>query len=67
MALRFLIQNGIISIPKSTHAERMRQNFEIFDFTLNDEEMQRIEALDTNEGFSVPLSNFRRVEYLLGI
>ena len=46
-ALRFLIQNGIIAIPKSVHEERMRENFEIFDFKLNDEEMKRIEALDT--------------------
>ena len=45
----------------------MRQNFAIFDFALNKEEMRRLEALDTNVGFSVPSSDFRRVEYLLGI
>ncbi len=67
VALRFLVQNGIIAIPKSTHSERMRQNFAIFDFALNKEEMRRLEALDTNVGFSVPSSDFRRVEYLLGI
>lgn len=67
VALRFLVQSGIIAIPKSTHAERMRQNFEIFDFKLTDEEMKRLEALDTNQGFSVPSNDFHRVEYLLGI
>ena len=67
VALRFLIQSGIIAIPKSTHIERMRQNFEIFDFILNEKEMQLIEALDTNVGFSVPSNDFRRIEYLLGI
>lgn len=67
VALRFLVQSGIIAIPKSTHSERMRQNFEIFDFSLNEEEMRRLEALDTNIGFSTPSSDFRRVEYLLGI
>ena len=67
IALRFLVQSSIIAIPKSTHAERMRQNFEIFDFKLTAEEMERLEALDTNVGFSVPASDFHRVEYLLGV
>ena len=46
-ALRFLIQNGIVAIPKSVHEERMKENLEIFDFALSDEEMGRISALDT--------------------
>ena len=45
-ALRFLIQSGIVVIPKSTHKERMAENLNIFDFTLAPEEMARIEALD---------------------
>lgn len=44
--LRFLIQSGITVIPKSTHKERMEENFKLFDFSLTDEEMRRIEALD---------------------
>ncbi len=67
VALRFLVQSGIVAIPKSTHIERMRQNFDIFDFTLNKEEMERLEALDTDRGFSLPSNDFRRVEYLLGL
>lgn len=46
VALRFLYQQGIIVIPKSTHIERMRENKEITDFTLTDEEMQRIKPLE---------------------
>ncbi len=46
-ALRFLLQRGVILIPKSTHKERMQENFNIFDFELSDEEMKRIVALDT--------------------
>ena len=46
-ALRYLLQRGVIIIPKSTHKERMEENFNIFDFELSSEEMKRIEALDT--------------------
>ena len=48
-ALRFLIQNGVIVIPKSVHKNRMEENFNVFEFTLTEEEMKRIEALDTGE------------------
>ncbi|MCR5078043.1 MAG: aldo/keto reductase [Prevotella sp.] len=46
VALRYLTQKGIIIIPKSTHRDRMEQNFSIYDFTLTDEEMARIQSLD---------------------
>lgn len=49
VALRFLIQNGIIAIPKSAHKNRMEENFNIFDFSLSDEEMKKIEELDLGE------------------
>lgn len=47
--LRFLTQSGVVVIPKSTHKERMEENFNIFDFKLTDEEMRQIEALDLNK------------------
>ena len=47
--LRWNIQNGVVVIPKSTHKERMQENFDIFDFTLTDEDMARIAELDTEE------------------
>lgn len=47
IALRFLLQDGVIVIPKSTHAERMRENLDILDFSLTDSQMDRIRALDT--------------------
>ena len=49
MALRFLLQNGVVVIPKSTHEERMQENFNVFDFVLTDEEMKQIEALDAGK------------------
>lgn len=49
VALRWLIQRGVIIIPKSTHIERMAENIEIFDFTLSDDEMAAIATLDTGK------------------
>lgn len=49
IALRFLIQRGVIVIPKSTHKERMKENFEIFNFTLTEGDMLKIAALDENK------------------
>jgi 2,5-diketo-D-gluconate reductase A len=49
VALRFLIQRGVIIIPKSTHIERMQQNLDIFDFSLSDEDMAEIAKLDTGK------------------
>ena len=46
VALRFLIENGIRVIPKSVHANRQKENFEIFDFSLTDAEMAKIKTLD---------------------
>lgn len=46
IALRFLLQSGVVLIPKSVHKNRMEENFNIFDFTLNEEEMKQLEALD---------------------
>ena len=45
--LKFLIQNGIIIIPKTTHKERMVENIKLFDFTLSDEDLREIRLLDT--------------------
>lgn len=49
IALRWLIQRDVIIIPKSVHIERMKQNLDIFDFELTDEEMAEIATLDTGK------------------
>lgn len=47
--LRWHIQRGIVVIPKSTHIERMEENFNIFDFELTEEDMTVIASLDKNQ------------------
>ena len=49
VALRWLVQRGVIIIPKSVHIERMEQNLDIFDFTLSEEDIQAIGKLDTGK------------------
>jgi diketogulonate reductase-like aldo/keto reductase len=46
VALRFLLQQNIAVIPKSTHREHMQENLELFDFSLDADEMRLIEQLD---------------------
>ena len=47
--LRWNIQRGVVVIPKSIHIERMEENFNVFDFSLTDEDMQTIDRLDKAE------------------
>ncbi|MBQ2925296.1 MAG: aldo/keto reductase [Ruminiclostridium sp.] len=47
--LRWHIQRGIVVIPKSTHVERMEENWQVFDFALTDEDMAAIAARDTKQ------------------
>lgn len=47
--LRWHIQRGVVVIPKSTHIERMEENYNVFDFDLSEDEMNRIASLDKKE------------------
>ena len=49
VALRFLTQEDVIVIPKSTHKNRMEENFNIFDFELSSDDLDKIRALDTGK------------------
>lgn len=68
-ALRFLIQENVVVIPKSVHKERMEQNFDIFDFNLSAGEMETIRRLDTENSLFFlimirkPLSSWLIIKY----
>lgn len=67
VALRFLIQSGVVVIPKSTHKERMIQNMDVFDFALDDKDMAAIEALDEAESLFFSHYDPAIVEMLTGL
>ena len=47
--LRWLIQRGIVAIPKTIQKSRMQENFQVFDFHLTDGEMEMVKTLDTQK------------------
>ena len=65
VALRWLVQRGIVAIPKSTHTDRMAQNLDLFDFALTDAEMEKIAALNAHDAGTVNFSDVNFVKYLI--
>ena len=65
VALRWLTERGIVAIPKSTHKERMAQNFDIFDFTLNADDMSQIATLNQQDAGFVNFGDPQFVKYLI--
>lgn len=49
VGLRFLVQQGIPAIPKTTNIERMKENFDIFDFTLDNQDMEALLSLNMHD------------------
>ena len=54
IALRFLLQLDIMIIPKTVNKDRMKENFDIFNFKIKDEDMKILSDLDTGRGGSWP-------------
>ena len=62
--LRWLVQNNIICIPKSIHHNRIVENFNIFDFELSSDDIEKISKLDTNDSYFINHQTPDAVEYL---
>lgn len=58
VVIRWHIQRGVVVLPKSTHAERIKQNFDVFDFNLTSEDMTAITALNTGKRNGADPDNF---------
>ncbi|WP_128660971.1 aldo/keto reductase [Paenibacillus sp. 598K] len=58
VVLRWDLQHGVVTIPKSTHEGRIRENADIFNFSLTQEEMSCIDALNENHRFRADPDNF---------
>ncbi len=67
VVLRWLFQRGVASIPKSIHKERMKENFNIFDFTLSNDEMNQIAALDKPASSFLNHEDPQTVEWLCNL
>ncbi|RDU64960.1 2,5-diketo-D-gluconic acid reductase [Helicobacter didelphidarum] len=64
VALRWLIERGIVVIPKTTRKERMIENFNVFDFKLDSSDMAMIAKLDTNKSLFLDHEDPATIEYL---
>ena len=60
--LRWNVQRGVVVVPKSTHVERIKENIDIFDFELNEEEMKQISSLDM--GYSESRAKHFDIEFV---
>ena len=65
VALRWLTQRGIVAIPKSSHKERMVQNFEVFDFSLSDADMAQIAQMNQHDTGTINFGDPQFVKYLI--
>ena len=67
VVLRWNIQRGVVIIPKSTHKERMEQNFNVLDFALTQEEMDKISALTLDRSEIIDHFDPQIVKMILGL
>ena len=67
VALRWLRQEGIVAIPKSVHAERIQQNFDVDDFVLSPADMVQISAMDTGHSLILDVPSLNEVYRLHSI
>ena len=65
VALRWLTQRGIMAIPKSSHKERMAQNYDLFDFRLTADDMAAIAKLNQHDTGTINFGDPKFVKYLI--
>ena len=67
VALRFLFENDIVVIPKSMHKDRMQENFDIFDFELEKDDLEIIKNMDERESAFFSHYDSQMVEWLTSV
>ena len=67
VVLRWLIQRGVVVIPKSARRERLEENINVFDFTLSDAQMSTISTLDTGSSLFIDHNDVSAVTLLSGV
>ncbi|GBP86906.1 Aldo-keto reductase AKR2E4 [Eumeta japonica] len=61
--LRYLVDRELVAIPRSTNKQRIEQNIDIFDFSLTDEEVERLNAFNSNYRLRTPAKWYRHPEF----
>ena len=64
VVLHWLTQRGVIAIPKSVRKERMEENFNIFDFELDEKDLESIKGLDTKQSLFFDHRDPEKVKWL---
>ncbi|WP_322619347.1 aldo/keto reductase [Campylobacter californiensis] len=67
VVLRWLIQRDIVVIPRSVNIERMKQNIDIFDFALSDDDMKLISTLDTGKTLFFDHTDSERAKWIINV
>ncbi len=67
VALRFLLQSDVVVIPKSVHENRMQENFNVFDFALDEDDMQKLQTLDTGKSLFFSHHDPETVEWFMSV
>lgn len=67
VVLRWLVQRGVVAIPKSVKRERIAENFDVFSFSLDDSDMSAIAALDTGKSCFLDHRDPATVKWLSGL
>ncbi len=65
IALRFTVQRGIVVIPKTTSKDRMKENLDLFDFSLDDGEIEKLKAIDEDKSLWCAYDDPMIVEYAM--
>lgn len=65
VALRFTVQRGIVVIPKTTSKDRMKENLDLFDFSLNDDDIEKLKAIDEDKSLWCAYDDPMIVEYAM--
>ena len=65
VALRFTVQRGIVVIPKTTSKDRMKENLDLFDFSLDDGDIEKLKAIDEDKSLWCAYDDPMIVEYAM--
>ncbi len=64
VSIRWILQSGVTTIPKSVHEQRIIENADVYDFTLGEDEMGIIDSLDRDHRIGSDPAKFARLDFV---